>query len=394
MAQTRVSGSVLSADDGEPIIGATIRVVGTSVGAISDADGKFSLSAPQSAKKLEVSYVGYQTQTVNIKPNVTIHMQPGETTLDEFVVLGYGSAKKPGTISGSVKTVTAEKFEHRPIANIGDALQGQVAGVQVYTSSGEPSASVSMRIRGVTSINASTTPLYILDGSEISSTTFRTLNPNDIETMTVLKDASATAIYGSRAANGVVVLTSKKGKYGVAPDITISAQYGFSRMTGDKVTMSGPYGEFRPQYGTGREMIWVGGGAGMAPLRAQIMHMLKGNGVSDEDRKRPMHYFYGARALEEIPFLDDFLALDKEFENFHFHLALDRPDPKADEAGIKYTPGFVAPVMGDTYLKAHEAPEDCEYYLCGPPMMAKTVLDLLHSLGVEDDMIRFDNFGG
>ena len=168
----------------------------------------------------------------------------------------------------------------------------------------------------------------------------------------------------------------------------------FSLKPGDKVIMSGPYGEFRPQYGTGREMIWVGGGAGMAPLRAQIMHMLKGNGIAPEDRQRPMHYFYGARALEEIPFLDDFLALEKEFPNFHFHLALDRPDPKADAAGIKYTPGFVAPVMGDTYLKAHEAPEDCEYYLCGPPMMAKTVLDLLHSLGVEDDMIRFDNFGG
>ncbi|MBQ9640172.1 MAG: NADH:ubiquinone reductase (Na(+)-transporting) subunit F [Bacteroidaceae bacterium] len=174
----------------------------------------------------------------------------------------------------------------------------------------------------------------------------------------------------------------------------IASSYIFSLKPGDKVIMSGPYGEFRPQYGTGREMIWVGGGAGMAPLRAQIMHMLKGNGVSDEDRKRPMHYFYGARALEEIPFLDDFLQLDKEFDNFHFHLALDRPDPKADEAGIKYTPGFVAPVMGDTYLKQHESPEDVEYYLCGPPMMAKTVLDLLHSLGVEDDMIRFDNFGG
>ena len=174
----------------------------------------------------------------------------------------------------------------------------------------------------------------------------------------------------------------------------IASSYLFSPKPGDKVIMSGPYGEFRPQYGTGREMIWVGGGAGMAPLRAQIMHMLKGNGIAPEDRQRPMHYFYGARALEEIPFLDDFLALEKEFPNFHFHLALDRPDPKADAAGIKYTPGFVAPVMGDTYLKAHEAPEDCEYYLCGPPMMAKTVLDLLHSLGVEDDMIRFDNFGG
>ena len=174
----------------------------------------------------------------------------------------------------------------------------------------------------------------------------------------------------------------------------IASTYIFSLKPGDKVVMSGPYGEFRPQYGSGREMIWVGGGAGMAPLRAQIMHMLKGNGIKPEDRNRPMHYFYGARAMEEIPFLDDFLQLEKDFPNFHFHLALDRPDPKADAAGLKYTPGFVAPVMGDTYLKQHEAPEDCEYYLCGPPMMAKTVLDLLHSLGVEDDMIRFDNFGG
>ena len=170
----------------------------------------------------------------------------------------------------------------------------------------------------------------------------------------------------------------------------IASSYIFSLKPGDKVLMSGPYGEFRPNYTSGREMIWVGGGAGMAPLRAQIMHMLK----TRQCRDRQMHYFYGARALEEIPFLDDFLALEKEFDNFHFHLALDRPDPKADAAGIKYTAGFVAPVMGDTYLKAHEAPEDCEYYLCGPPMMAKTVLDLLDSLGVEKDMIHFDDFGG
>ena len=170
----------------------------------------------------------------------------------------------------------------------------------------------------------------------------------------------------------------------------IASSYIYSLKPGDKVIMSGPYGEFHPTYDTGREMIWVGGGAGMAPLRAQIMHMLK----TRKCRDRQMHYFYGARALEEIPFLDDFLALEKEFDNFHFHLALDRPDPKADAAGIKYTAGFVAPVMGDTYLKQHESPEDCEYYLCGPPMMAKTVLDLLHSLGVEQDMIHFDDFGG
>ena len=170
----------------------------------------------------------------------------------------------------------------------------------------------------------------------------------------------------------------------------IASTYIFSLKPGDKVIMSGPYGEFRPVYDSKKEMIWVGGGAGMAPLRAQIMHMLKTRNCRD----REMHYFYGARAIDEVFFLDDFLALEKEFPNFHFHLALDRPDPKADQLGIKYTPGFIAPVMGDTYLKQHDAPEDIEYYLCGPPMMAKTVLDLLHSLGVDDADIRFDNFGG
>ena len=170
----------------------------------------------------------------------------------------------------------------------------------------------------------------------------------------------------------------------------IASTYIFSLKPGDKVLMSGPYGDFHPVFDSKREMIWVGGGAGMAPLRAQIMHMLK----TLNTRDREMHYFYGARAIDEVFFMEDFLELEKEFPNFHFHLALDRPDPKADALGVKYTPGFIAPVMGDTYLKQHEAPEDVEYYLCGPPMMAKTVLDLLHSLGVENDMIRFDNFGG
>ncbi len=170
----------------------------------------------------------------------------------------------------------------------------------------------------------------------------------------------------------------------------IASTYIFSLKPGDKVIMSGPYGDFHPEFNSKREMIWVGGGAGMAPLRAQIMHMLK----TLKTRDREMHYFYGARAIDEVFFLEDFLELEKEFSNFHFHLALDRPDPKADKLGIKYTAGFIAPVMGDTYLKQHEEPEEIEYYLCGPPMMAKTVLDLLDSLGVEKDMIHFDDFGG
>ena len=170
----------------------------------------------------------------------------------------------------------------------------------------------------------------------------------------------------------------------------IASSYIFSLKPGDKCIMSGPYGDFHPVFDSKREMIWVGGGAGMAPLRAQIMHMLR----TLHTRDREMHYFYGARSIDEVFFMEDFLELEKEYPNFHFHLALDRPDSKADAMGVKYTPGFIAPVMGDTYLKQHEAPEDVEYYLCGPPMMSKTVLDLLHSLGVEDDMIRFDNFGG
>ena len=170
----------------------------------------------------------------------------------------------------------------------------------------------------------------------------------------------------------------------------IASTYIFSLKPGDKVTMSGPYGDFHPIFNSKKEMIWVGGGAGMAPLRAQIMHMTKTLHTTD----REMHYFYGARAIDEVFFYEDFLELEKNFPNFHFHLALDRPDPKADSMGIPYTPGFIAPVMGDTYLKQHDAPEDIEYYLCGPPMMAKPVLDLLHSLGVEDDSIFFDNFGG
>ena len=169
----------------------------------------------------------------------------------------------------------------------------------------------------------------------------------------------------------------------------IASSYIFTLKPGDKVMMSGPYGEFHPIFDSKKEMIWVGGGAGMAPLRAQIMHMTR----SLNTRDREMHYFYGARSLSEVFYLEDFLQLEKDFPNFHFHLALDRPDPKADEAGVKYTPGFIAPVLRDTYLAAHETPEDCEYYMCGPAMMSKTVNEVLDSLGVDPDSIYYDNFG-
>jgi Na+-transporting NADH:ubiquinone oxidoreductase subunit F len=170
----------------------------------------------------------------------------------------------------------------------------------------------------------------------------------------------------------------------------IASSYIFSLKPGDKVLMSGPYGDFHPHYDSKSEMMWVGGGAGMAPLRAQIMHLTKTLHTTD----RVMHYFYGARALNEVFYLQDFLQLEKEFSNFHFHLALDRPDPAADAAGVKYTPGFVHQVIMGTYLKDHDNPEDIEYYMCGPGPMSKAVESMLDSLGVPPENIRYDNFGG
>ncbi len=169
----------------------------------------------------------------------------------------------------------------------------------------------------------------------------------------------------------------------------IASSYIFTLKPGDKVMMSGPYGHFKPIYNSGNEMMWVGGGAGMAPLRAQIMHLTK----TLETRDRKMTYFYGARALNEVFYLEDFLQLEKDFPNFEFRLALDRPDPKADEAGVKYTAGFVHNVIHDTYLKDHDAPEDIEYYMCGPGPMSKAVENMLYDLGVPRENLMFDDFG-
>ncbi len=153
----------------------------------------------------------------------------------------------------------------------------------------------------------------------------------------------------------------------------IASSYIFTLKPGDKVIMSGPYGDFHVDTTNKKEAMWIGGGAGMAPLRAQIMHLTKTLHTTD----RVMNYFYGARALNEVFYLQDFLDLEKEFPNFKFHLALDRPDPAADAAGVKYTPGFVHQVIYDTYLKDHEAPEDIEYYMCGPGPMSAAVNKML-----------------
>ena len=171
----------------------------------------------------------------------------------------------------------------------------------------------------------------------------------------------------------------------------ICSSYVFSRKAGDKVTISGPYGEFflPDNLPDTQELIFIGGGAGMAPMRSHIMHLFK-----TEKTKRPVSFWYGARALKEAPYMEDFRGIEKDFPNFKFNLALDRPDPEADAAGEKYTAGFVHQVIYETYLKDHEAPEDIEYYMCGPGPMSKAVVNMLTDLGVEEKSIMYDNFGG
>ena len=171
----------------------------------------------------------------------------------------------------------------------------------------------------------------------------------------------------------------------------IASSYVFTRKPGDKVMISGPYGEFLlPKNDPDdQEYIFVGGGAGMAPLRSHIMQLFKTLKTG-----RKVSFFYGARALVEAFYLEDFAEIEREFPNFKFYLALDRPDPAADAAGVPYTAGFVHNVMYETYLKNHETPEDIKYFMCGPPMMVSSVNNLLDSLGVDPSNVFYDNFGG
>ena len=235
---SKVTGSVTSHEDGLPVVGASVLVKGTTVGTVTDIDGKFTITnVPSSARTLVISFIGMKSQEVDIKPVVNVVLHSDTELLDEVVVVGYGSGKKLGSVVGSIAAVGNEKIKNVPTANFSDALSGQVSGLSVLSSSGDPTAVASIRLRGVNSINAGTTPLFVLDGAPISSTVFNSLNPNDIESITVLKDAASTSIYGSRAANGVIVITSKKGKLNQDANVTLRAQFGFSSIVADGAEM-------------------------------------------------------------------------------------------------------------------------------------------------------------
>ena len=210
-AQQVVRGQVTDVN-GEPLIGATIQPVGGGNGAATDINGEFSLSLPYNVKTLKVSYVGYNTQELPVQPNMSITLSDSGTALDEVMVVAYGTAKKT-SYTGSAEAVTNKKLELRPVTDATKALEGNVAGLQVTSASGQPGSSPSIQIRGYGSINAYSTPLYVVDGAPFDGN-LSSIAPSDIESMTVLKDASAAALYGARGANGVVMITTKKGVEG------------------------------------------------------------------------------------------------------------------------------------------------------------------------------------
>ena len=234
---TKVTGTVISEEDGLPVVGASILVKGTTVGTVTDMDGKFTLSnVPSSAKTLVVSFIGMATQEVAIKQTVNITLKSDAEVLEEVVVTGYGNFKK-SSFTGSASNVSTEKLQDIPTVSVQDRLAGSVSGVQITSTSGQPGAVASVRIRGMGSFNASNSPLYVIDGVPVQSGSvaatssdsgfdiMSTLNNSDIENITVIKDAAAASLYGSRAANGVILISTKKGKSGKA-QISLKADWG------------------------------------------------------------------------------------------------------------------------------------------------------------------------
>ena len=230
----QVTGHIISAEDNQPMIGVSVLEKGTTNGVITDMNGNYSITVTKSPAILQFSYIGMKTmeKQVSAATRIDLKMESDAQMVEEVVVVAYGTRKK-GTIAGAVSTVKAEKMENVPAAGFDQSLQGQTPGLTVISNSGEPSKAAVFQLRGTNSINSGTSPLFILDGVPISSADFNTISPGDIESISVLKDASSTSIYGARAANGVVVITSKRGLAIDKAKVTMRAQWGFSQLASD-----------------------------------------------------------------------------------------------------------------------------------------------------------------
>lgn len=337
-AQTiTVRGTVTDAETGEPLIGATITLGSGKAGAVTDFDGNFTLTPPNGEKQITVSYIGYEPKTVDASGNtpLIIKLQPESSTLNEVVVVGYGTARR-SDLTGSVATVSSKDFNKGQISSPEQLINGKVAGVQIMSNSGSATAGSTIRVRGGASLNASNDPLIVLDGVPLetggisgnSSNFLSMINPSDIESMTVLKDASSTAIYGSRASNGVIIITTKKGKEGkvkVAFSSTNSVQTRAQMVPmlsisefRDVITANGTSAQqallgnyntdwndevYRTAFGTDNN-VSVSGKVGFLPFRVSLGYMNQSGMVRKDNAER-----YTAGVVLDPSFFNDHLKL-------------------------------------------------------------------------------------
>ena len=297
-AQTqKVTGVVISEEDGQPVIGASVLVKGTQVGAITGIDGDFTLpNVPSSAKTLVISYIGMQTQEVAIKPNLRIMLKTNTEMLDEVMVVAYGTAKK-SAFTGSASVVKSDEIGKIQTSNAANALAGKVSGVQFTNASGQPGTTTpSIRIRGISSITAGNSPLIILDGSPYDGD-LNNINTQDIESMTVLKDAASNALYGSRGANGVIVITTKKGDSNAAR-VTVDAKWGSnSRATQDYNMIDNP-AQYYEIYYSGLKNYYIGNGYSAAEA-----HVLANKNMIDPSPSNSQSLGYNVYTLPEGQYL-------------------------------------------------------------------------------------------
>lgn len=246
-AQSRtIAGTVISVEDEQPVIGASVMVKGTTLGTITDVNGRFSISLPTNSKTLVVSYIGMKTVELDAVNNMIVRLVNEASELDEVLVVAYGTATK-GSYTGSAAVMKSDKIEKRQVSNVSNALAGAVAGVQVLSANGQPGTSATVRVRGVGSINAGSNPLYVVDGVPFDGD-LSSLNTSDIESMTVLKDAASTALYGARGANGIIMITTKKGVKGEA-SIKFDSKWGVnSRSIKNYDVMTSPQSYLETSY--------------------------------------------------------------------------------------------------------------------------------------------------
>ena len=292
LAQTKISGTVLSQEDGQPIIGAAVKVDGTNTGMLTDVNGRFSLTLPQGKNQITVSYLGFESKTLTAKNGMRVFLQSDAAALDEVIVVAYGSQKK-SSFTGSASTVKGESLEKMQVSNLGKALEGAVAGVQITSSNGTPGAGAEIRIRGIGSINADQNPLIVVDGVPYEGS-LNSIPTQDIESMTILKDAAANSMYGARGSNGVIMITTKSGKTGKVA-INFDARVGFNtRGVGNYDIISDPGEYYEMMYEAYRNsLVDQMGYAGASQYAAE--HLIDGNlkynifkGVADNQLINPL----------------------------------------------------------------------------------------------------------